>query len=288
MTPPDDPLPDLLRALRGPAPDARVKAAKALGRLGGLAHDALPKLVQTLADPEPAVREAAAQAVGLMGPDAVPHLIGMLSHEDKYVRRHAVWGLGKLGPAAAKAVPHLCASLKDPDPRTAGGAAQSLGALGEDAAAAVPDLTEAMRGTNIVLCRLAAKALSEVGWPALVPLIAHLRHHDPFVRGEAALALGWMGPAAAAAVDGLIEVAGTGDPNPPSVEVNGRTPATVATPAPTKPPTDDASRLHALQALGRIGPAAGAAVPLLTAAAADKNPAVRSAAERSLRQIRRG
>src|SRR5436305_48529 len=52
----------------------------------------------------------------------------------------------------------------------------------------------------------AAKALSQIGQPALATLIAHLQHTDPFVRGESALALGWMGGAAKAAVAYLAKV----------------------------------------------------------------------------------
>jgi HEAT repeat protein len=102
-------------------------------------------------------------------------------------------------PLARPVLGELCKALKDADPRTASGAAQALGNMGADGAEAVLPLAEAMRGTNIVLCRLAAKALSQIGRPALPTLITHLRHHDPFVRGEAALAVGWIGPAAAAA-----------------------------------------------------------------------------------------
>src|SRR6185312_1843694 len=112
-------------------------------------------------------------------------------HSDKYVRRQAVWALGRLGPLARPVLTDLCRSLKDADPRTASGAAQALGCLGTDGAAAVPPLAEAMRGTNIVLCRMAAKALSQIGPPALATLVAHLQHADPFVRGGSALALGW-------------------------------------------------------------------------------------------------
>src|SRR5207237_5448832 len=124
----------------------------------------------------------------------------------KSAPRNAVWGLAKLGPLAKAVLPDLCHALQDPDPRTASGAAQALGSMGAEGAEAVPALAEAMRGTNIVLCRLAAKALSQIGRPALPTLITHLRHHDPFVRGEAAVALGWMGPAAAPAVPHLVEV----------------------------------------------------------------------------------
>src|SRR5207249_5923519 len=145
---------------------------------------ALPDLGRALRDADAKVREAVAQAIGQMGPAAIPVLTGMLIHEDKYVRRHAVWALGKLGPQATTVLSALCKRLKDSDPRTASGAAQALGNMGANGADAVPQLAEAMRGTNIVLCRLAAKALSQVGAPALATLIAHLQHADPFVRGE--------------------------------------------------------------------------------------------------------
>ena len=137
---------------------------------------------------------------GRWGRTPCPPSVAMLDHQDKYVRRHAVWALGKLGPLARTALPDLCEALRDPDPRTASGAAQALGSMGAEGADAVLALAEAMRGTNIVLCRLASKALSQIGWPALATLIAHLQHADPFVRGEAALALGWMGVPARSAV----------------------------------------------------------------------------------------
>ncbi len=273
----DDPLPDLIRGLRNPTPDVRTRAARSLGRLGTLARDAMPLLVHALHDAEPAVREAAAQAMGQMGPDALPHLVAMLHHPDKYVRRNGVWALGKLGSVALGSLPALCESLRDADPRVASGAAQALGGLGERAVEAIPGLTEAMRGTNIVLCRLASKALSEIGRPALPTLLTHLRHRDPFVRGEAALALGWIGPAAAAAVPGLIESLQTTAP-PPASDADPS-----ATPAP--PPAEEASRLYAAQSLGRIGPRAATALPALRKALTDPNEPLRQAAEQAIRMI---
>ena len=66
----DDPLPDLVRSLRSPLADIRARSARALGRLGWLAHDALPPLLIALTDADANVRESAAQAVGQMGPQA--------------------------------------------------------------------------------------------------------------------------------------------------------------------------------------------------------------------------
>jgi HEAT repeat protein len=298
----DDPLPALLRSLRGPAATDRAKAARDLGRLGWLAKDALPALVRAADDPDVKVREAATQAVGQMGPDAVPPLRQFLGHDDKYVRRQAVWALGKLGPLARPALPDLCAALRDADPRTASGAAQALGNLGADGADAVMALAEAMRGTNIVLCRLAAKALSQIGFPALSTLIAHLQHPDPFVRGESALALGWMGAAARTAVPYLAKL--VRGPDRPSLAdtpppVGGLSPAAVGlgkkvesdSITPTAPAAgsggdaDETCRVYAAQALGKIGPPAAAAVAELKAAARYGPALLREAAVQAVRQI---
>jgi HEAT repeat protein len=297
MTTADDPLPALLRGLRSRNSLERLRAAKDLGRLGWLAREAMPALVAALDDEESKVRESAAGAIGLMGPEALPTLIGMLDHGDKYVRRHAVWAMGKLGPLARPALYDLCRALKDADPRTASGAAQSLGSLGADGADSVPALAEAMRGTNIVLCRLAAKALSQIGSPALATLIAHLQHSDPFVRGESALAIGWMGAPARSAVpflarilrgpeSSLVRTPAPSSLTPPSIPLS---PSDTLTP----PQLDDACgpsaevncRVFAAQALGRIGPAAAGALGDLRDAAGFGPDAVRQVARQAIRLI---
>lgn len=307
----DDPLPDLIRALRSRVPIERARAAKDLGRLGWLARDALPALVRALDDEDAKVREAAAHAVGQMGPEALPILCGMLAHADKYVRRNAVWAMGKLGPLARPALADLCRVLKDQDPRSASGAAQALGNMGADGADAISHLAEAMRGTNIVLCRLAAKALSQVGQPALATLIAHLQHADPFVRGESALALGWMGPAAKSSVPFLARVVrgsqprSLGETPPPSVGLNRDTVLAPnqsdsssggmvfssggVTPLSNVPTAEmsveETSRVYAAQALGRIGEAAAGAISDLQMAARFGPESLRQAAKQALRLI---
>jgi HEAT repeat protein len=304
----DDPLPDLVRELRSEFPADRLRAARNLGRRGWLAREALPALVCTLNDSDAKVREASAHAIGLMGPDALPTLITMLAHADKYVRRKAVWAMGKLGPLAIPALADLCATLKDADPRTGSGAAQALGNMGIDGAGAVPALAEAMRGTNIVLCRLAAKALSQIGTPAVATLIAHLQHSDPFVRGESALAIGWMGATARSAVPFLAGVVRGPRatpargfraplPAPPSLRVEMETAdpdhLNSESPTPTEIPSQSADasspeescRIHAAQALGRIGPPAAAALNDLRDVLDSGPEALRRAAEQAIRQI---
>ncbi len=310
-----DPLPDLIRALQTGAVMERLMAAKGLGRLGWLAREALPALAETLKDEDGRVRDASAHAVGAMGPDALPTLSRMLQHSDKYVRRQAVWAMGKLGPLASSVLRDLCDALHDNDPRTACGAAQAIGAMGCDGAEGVPALAEAMRGTNIVLCRLAAKALSQVGTPALSTLMAHLQHSDPFVRGESALAIGWMGPLARPAVPFLAKIVRgrrqNFTPLPPPVspsvsplrspsskvwcldppEGNERmsnvpTPLHNTNPLPEAGTPEECSRVHAAQALGRIGPDAALAIEDLREVMFTGFDALRRTAQVAIRQIR--
>jgi HEAT repeat protein len=301
----DDPLPDLLRGLRSAAAGERLRAAKDLARLGWLAREALPALIGALNDDDGKVREVCAQAIGNMGPDVLPTLAEMLTHHDKYVRRNAVWAIGKLGPLARPVLAELCAGLKNSDPRTASGAAQALGNIGADAAEAVPALAEAMRGTNIVLCRLAAKALSQIGSPALSTLITHLRHSDPFVRGESAMAIGWMGPLARSAVPFLSELVRGPQRNPPRTPPpasssapsesnskgsnvwtsNSDTITPTQTPAPESATTEESCRAYAAQALGRIGLDAASALPELHEAARSGSEPVRLMAQQAIRLI---
>lgn len=287
----DETVPALIAEIQHFNPTVRLSAFRSLSKLGSDARQALPDLTRALNDDDAKIREGAAQAIGQLGREAMPTLVRMLTHPDKYVRRNAVWGLGKLGPQARSVMHDLCQALKDEDPRTAAGAAQALGSMGAEAAPAVPMLAEAMRGTNIVLCRLAAKALSQIGRSALATLISHLKHHDPFVKGEAAVALGWMGPAAAAAVQTLIDLLRTAK-KPTSQYASGLlgagTPTTpVAPPSPVAADnqTEEGTRINAVTALGRIGPDALTALPYLQDALADPCEAVRRAAEVAIRQV---
>ncbi len=285
----DEPLSELLVSIHHAFPAMRLRAIRAIGKLGSSARDALMALSKALDDNDAKVREAAAQAIGQVGPEALPLLTQMLKHPDKYIRRNAVWALGKLGPLAKDAANDLCMALRDEDPRTASGAAQTLGSMGTEAAAAIPPLAEAMRGTNIVLCRLAAKALSQIGSPALPTLITHLKHHDPFVRGEAAMSLGWMGPAAAAAVQPLIDILRTTQSSGRGIAGGSsgahKTPPTVVTPTPGDQAPEDSTRANAVQALGRIGPDAASSLPYLQDALSDSSDLVRKVAEIAVRQV---
>ncbi len=287
----DETLPALIADTHHHNAAIRLGALRSISKLGQLAREALPDLTAALNDSDARVRECAAQAIGQLGRDAISVMVRMLSHPDKYIRRNAVWGIGKLGAQAKPIIFDLCRSLKDEDARTASGAAQALGNMGEEAAIAVPNLAEAMRGTNIVLCRLAAKALSQIGRPALTTLIVHLKHPDIFIRSEAAVALGWMGPKANQAVTPLLELIRSVTPKQTSAsaqsligQITPATPIAVVTESREQSP-EEAARLNAITALGRIGPDSIVALPDLQDALHDPVDAVRRAAELAIRLI---
>ncbi len=287
----DDTVSEYLRGIRHANAPVRIKAARALAKLATPPREAYAILLEAVNDPEQGVREASIQALGAFGQDVLPTLAGFLDHPDKYVRRNSVWAIGKFGPAGALALTGLCSALRDPDPRTAAGAAQALGSMGVVAGPAVPALVEAMRGTNVVLCRLAAKSLSQIGVPALDPLMANLRHHDPFVRAEAALALGWMGGLAEVAVSELVQLVEAYRPKVPARPqpvYHAGASGTVTPPAPpsTSPQSSqESARSNAIQALGRIGAGAGGALGLLREIAGREDDPYRTAAGLAIAQI---
>lgn len=286
----DESLPELMLGLKSANPTVRARSARGLAKKGPTGREVFQALFALTDDPEQTVREAAVSGLGAFGPHGVPVLIRLLGHSCKYVRRNVVWALGKMGSDAVPAVRPLCNALKDPDPRTAGGAAQALGAIGRDASDAVPPLAEAMRGTNVVLCRLASKALSQIGPPAMATLVSHLTHHDPFVRGEAAVALGWMGPVAAGAVPALCELLVRRCPQVRSPRANGFGGSGAVTPMAIAPAdagtTEEGTLLQVVQALGRIGPPAAAAEPHLLDLLTDHRETVRVAAAEAVKLIR--
>src|SRR5262245_15283842 len=88
-----DSVTDLVKGLRHAAAPQRLSAARALAALGPGAQKALPTLRKLFDDTDAAVREAAAVAVGRTGPAALPELAAALRHDDRHVRRQAVWAL---------------------------------------------------------------------------------------------------------------------------------------------------------------------------------------------------
>jgi HEAT repeat protein len=146
----------LIRALTNKSVMARLGAVEVLDAIGD-SRSLVPLIATALKDDCPDVREAArAVLFQARDPRAVEPLTEALTHDDRAVRRRAVEVLGSI--EAPRAMRSLIRALKDSD-------------INENA----------------------VRALTNIGAPAVAPLIEALKDKYPIVREQAAKALGWIG-----------------------------------------------------------------------------------------------
>ena len=130
---------------------------------------------------------------------AVSNLIQQLSSDDTQERREAAYELADLGPDAKEAVPALIKALDDRDTQVWAEATGALARIGPDAAAAVDELMSHLGSRDRQRWYRTAHALGKIGEPALARLRDALQSENLQLRAGSALALGWMGEAAAPA-----------------------------------------------------------------------------------------
>jgi HEAT repeat protein len=138
-----------------------------------------------------------------------------------------------------------------------------LGEFGSNAAAAAPALVETLHDADAWVRLEAGWALQQMH-KAAVPLLAIALRDDKAdedFRRSAAVTLGLMGRCAEAALKPLVQVYEAAD-------------------------TSTDLRLLIIEALGRIGPAAGSTIPLLVEAS--KCDLLASAASQALRHVKKG
>jgi HEAT repeat protein len=199
-------------------PEVGQAAGGALVRLGSAAMATLqPKLA------DPAIRRNILEILAAIGPAAKPALgdiVGALGDADPQCRGDAAMAIAAIGPDAAEAVPDLQKLLVDP--AAADGlryvAAYALGRIGPAAGAAEPVLRELSQSKDDLLATVAIWAALKIKpndaslFESAVPLLRRaLRGDRELARLEAAVALGDIGPAAAAAVP-LLELVSEEDP----------------------------------------------------------------------------
>lgn len=184
----------VVRQLRHPNPDVRVRAMGHLSQYGSEADKALPYLMENFRDRRETVNRAAEKAiVGMKEPGA--HALGsLLSDKDSWVRCRSAAALGLMPADAGTVVPALIEALRDRDFCVSEKSAIALGAVGEPA---VPPLLEVLKSNNPSARRVAAQALGymspEVQTKVGAALLPSLMNKDQFVRGEAAMRITHMG-----------------------------------------------------------------------------------------------
>lgn len=238
----------------------RYDAAEALGRIGPEAVPAIPALVRLLRDKEEAVRFQAAEALASIGPGALPSLIDTLRSAPREARIGAAQAVEFLGSDAAPAVMALVAALDVTDVDLRHQATQALGAIGPAASDAIPALielldddgqflrTSADTGYQATVSEDASEALGKIG-PAAIPALREaLQGRSLHARVRAVQALHLIDPLDPSSLPFLVELLKNDrfldDGQLEDVWFFG--------------PAD------AAEILGKMGPAAELAVPVLT------------------------
>ena len=239
--------PALAQELRSPDPRNRAAAAVAAGELGAAALPVLHALLGALKDPEAAVRSSAVSSLPNIGGDAatiVPELITVLNDPNQDVRNAAEEAFRQLGGAA---VPALVVLLADEAPRNRQNAANTLSRIGPPASKAQDALVNALKDTSPEVRAAASEAIGEVhaeARKAVSALVGALKEdQNREVRDGAVVSLGQFGSDASEAVPAL-----TG---------------ALAEALKDSRDTEGSRGERIERALGAIGPAAGAAVPVL-------------------------
>ncbi len=217
---------------------------------------------------------------GLLAPLAlaaedVQKLIADLKSQDVNTRRDSATQLGQLGPAARPAVAALVENLTDRDKQAWSNAMGALASIGPDAADAIPALIECLDGSasggrggrdGEQMTLRAAYALTQIGKPAIPPLIKILENGDKDSRAGAAMALGGMGAEAAEAIPALVANLGHEDDDIRQAIANGLGgigPVAVPQLSDALGANEPRQRAASATALGVIGKGAQSAAPKL-------------------------
>jgi HEAT repeat protein len=224
----------------------RRQAAFTVGQIGLDKDVSLPALTKALADKNELVRSAAARALGstrLLRDDVMPILVGLLSDPSEEVQWAAILSLGRFGSSAKTAVPliHKIARAtgqtgpgRGEDSSLRAACVTTLGSIGPPAQEAAPLLLTWLAATTSEDNRLLlVEALGDMQAKEAAGAI------EPLMRGK-----GKLGAAAALALWRI-----------------QRSPAALAFLHDGL--QDKAERQPCVAALGKVGPAAGKAVPVL-------------------------
>jgi len=180
----------LVRTLDDPYFDVRMRAAKALGAVGG--QRARQALVGALSDENRWSVIRIADLLAEMGPEVVEELVEAFPRMARTSRLAALDLIAQV--ADGRTVPFLLRQLDDLDRDVRARAASALGRIGDGTV--VHALTAALQDVEWPVRAMAAKALGELrGLGAAQALAASLRDREWWVRANAAEALQKLGQA---------------------------------------------------------------------------------------------
>lgn len=183
-------VPDLIKLMDDPVPEVRLRAAKALGAIGGL--EAVETLIAALKATDRWATLRIADILAGLGTAAVEPLLEAFPRLPAAARVPAIDILGRL--RSHLSVPLLRGLLADDDPNARARAAHSLGLIGHPAV--TPALVEALADPEWPVRAMAAKALGRIqGDDAVDALRRALSDPEWWVRANAAEALRAKGEA---------------------------------------------------------------------------------------------
>jgi HEAT repeat protein len=183
-------VPDLIRLMDDPVPEVRLRAAKALGAIGGL--QAVETLIAALKATDRWATLRIADILAGLGPSAVEPLLEAFARLPPAARVPAIDILGRL--RSHLSLPLLRGLLADADPNARARAAHSLGLIGHPAVTQA--LIEALTDPEWPVRAMAAKSLGRIaGEEAIEPLRRALSDSEWWVRANAAESLRAKGEA---------------------------------------------------------------------------------------------
>lgn len=181
---------DLVRLMDDPVPEVRLRAAKALGAIGGL--EAVETLIAALKATDRWATLRIADILAGLGPSAVEPLLDAFPRLPGAARVPAIDILGRL--RSHLSVPLLRGLLADADANARARAAHSLGLIGHPAVTQA--LIEALGDVEWPVRAMAAKALGRIaGDDSVEPLRRALSDPEWWVRANAAESLRSKGEA---------------------------------------------------------------------------------------------